>query len=86
MYYVYVIQALSNPAIFYTGCTHDLRQRFASHNAGKNKSTRMYQWKLVYYEAYLTLSAARKREYRLKHNGKAKFQLLKRIKESLKMI
>ena len=83
MHYMYVIQAIDGDEMFYVGCTSDLKARFRSHNAGQNKATRHHQWRLVYYEAYMTLSGARKREYRLKHNGKAKYQLLKRIKELL---
>jgi len=83
MFYVYVLQNVINSNDFYLGCTHDLRQRFKSHNDGRNKSTCNKQWKLVYYEAYLTLSAARKREYHLKQDGRAKRFLMLRIRESL---
>ena len=84
MYYVYILQSTSDSERFYLGCTSDLKQRLRSHNQGENPATRGSQWKLVYYEAYTTLSAARKREYRLKHNGKAKASLLRRIKEGLR--
>lgn len=83
MHYVYVLQAIEKPDEFYVGCTSDLRARLKSHNAGDNRSTQRFQWALVYYEAYVSLSAARTREYRLKQNGKAKYQLLKRIREHL---
>ena len=84
MYYVYVLQSTDDPERFYLGCTGDLKQRVRSHNQGENRATRGSQWKLVYYEAYTTLAAARRREYRLKHNGKAKASLMRRIKESLR--
>ncbi len=83
MHYVYVLQSTTAGESFYLGCTSDLKQRLRSHNRGENPSTRRRQWKLVYYEAYTTLAAARKREYRLKHNGKAKAALLRRIRESI---
>ncbi len=83
MHYVYVLQAIEEPERFYIGCSSDLKTRVASHNAGENQSTRGFKWRVVYYEAYLSLGAARSREYRLKHNGKAKYQLLKRIQEYL---
>ena len=83
MHYVYVLQALEEESVFYVGCTSDLKNRLASHNRGKNRSTKGHQWKLVYYEAYMSLGAARMREYRLKHDGRAKYGLLKRIRESL---
>ena len=83
MYYVYVLQDLNDEEKFYIGCTKDLRERLRSHNAGENRSTKGREWRVVYYEAYMSLSGARTREYRLKQNGKSKYQLLKRIKESL---
>ena len=83
MHYVYVLQSTADKEKFYLGCTSDLRQRLHSHNQGKNRSTRGRQWRLIYYEAYTTLAAARKREYRLKQNGKAKASLLRRLRENL---
>ncbi len=84
MHYVYLLQNLADKNDYYLGCTSDLKTRFVSHNEGKNKSTKNRQWKLVYYEAYLTFSAARRREYHLKQDGRAKRFLLERVKESLK--
>ncbi len=83
MHYVYVLQAIDDKNEFYVGCTSDLKERVKSHNSGHNRSTKSHQWKVVYYEAWMTLSAARTREYRLKHCGKTKYQLIKRIKDSL---
>ena len=83
MHYVYLLRSTTAREKFYLGCTSDLKQRVRSHNQGKNRSTRGSQWELIYYEAYTTLAAARKREYRLKHNGKAKASLLRRLKEDL---
>lgn len=56
---------------FYLGSTIDLKQRLQSHNRGENKATKGHQWELVYYEAYLTLAAARQREHKLKQYGLA---------------
>jgi len=84
MHYVYLLQNLADKDDYYLGCTSDLKNRLVSHNSGKNKSSKNRQWKVVYYEAYLTLSAARKREYHLKQDGRAKRFLLERVKESLK--
>jgi putative endonuclease len=83
MHYVYVLQSTKARERFYLGCTSNLKQRVRSHNQGENKATRGRRWKLVYYEAYTTLAAARKREYRLKHNGKARAALMQRIQEGL---
>jgi putative endonuclease len=83
MHYVYVLQNVTDDSDFYLGCTSDLRKRFASHNKGESLATKQHHWKVVYYEAYVTLSAARKREYHLKHDGRAKRFLMERIRDSL---
>ena len=83
MYYFYVLQSLDAKEAFYYGCTSDLRERLKSHNAGQNKSTKGNQWRVVYYEAFLTLSGARDREYRIKHHGSARRHLMNRIRATL---
>ncbi len=83
MYYVYVLQSLKKSESFYTGYTSDLKIRFKQHNDGKNTSTAWSQWRLVYYEAYASEDAARDRERILKHNGRVKQFLMKRIKKHL---
>ena len=60
MYYVYVIQ--NETGEFYTGFSANLAKRLANHNAGGTQSTQGHQWKLVYYEAYVSELYARKRE------------------------
>ena len=85
MFYVYVLQSESNNNRFYLGSSKDLRQRLESHNLGENKATTGSQWQLVYYEAYVSLSAARQREHKLKHDGRARRFLMQRINESLKV-
>ena len=84
VFYVYVLRSYLNEERFYLGSTGDLRKRLESHNAGENRATQGSQWQLVYYEAYLTEQAARQREQNLKHHGKAKQSLMKRIKDTLK--
>ena len=83
MFYVYVLQSESDDNKFYLGSTKDLRQRLESHNLGKNKATKRSQWQRVYYEAYVSVSATRQREHKLKHDGRAKRFLMQRIKDSL---
>ena len=83
MFYVYVLQSELDRERFYLGSTVDLKKRLQSHNAGENKATKGQQWKLVYYEAYISLDAARKREHKLKYHGKTKQALMHRIKASL---
>ncbi len=83
MFYVYLIQNVDNPDDFYLGCSHDLKARLKEHNEGRCKSTKYKRWRVIYYEAFLTLSCARTREYRLKHDGRARRQLMERINGSL---
>ncbi len=85
MFYVYVLQSESDDSRFYPGSSKDLRQRLELHNLGENKATKGSQWQLVYYEAYVSLSAARQREHKLKYDGRAKRFLMQRIKESLSL-
>ena len=81
MFYVYVIQAIGQDGRFYIGRTGDLRRRLAEHNAGKSNHTKGSRWRLVYYEAYASAPLAAKRERRLKHDGRARRQLMERIRE-----
>lgn len=54
------------------------------HNEGEVQSTKSYiPLKLVYYEAFLTEDAARKRESSVKKSGSVSTPLMKRIKESI---
>ena len=83
MYYVYVIQDLSDPDNFYLGSTSDLKRRLSEHNLCLGHHTSGRKWRVIYYEAYMSLQAARKRERSLK-KGKARLLLMQRIKDSLK--
>ena len=83
MFYVYCINATDEKGRFYIGSTNDLRRRLKEHNTDANRSTKNHQWRLVYYEAYITENAARQREQKLKQHGNTKQALMKRIKSSL---
>lgn len=81
MYYVYVLRSRQKD-IFYIGCTEDLKKRILQHNNGESRATKSAAlWELIYYEAYTSLSLARRRELRLKHHGKGLAELKKRIIE-----
>lgn len=66
MYWTYILQSEINGS-YYVGCTHNIEERLLQHNKGFSKYTSKYKpWKVVYTEAYSTLSAATKREYQIK--------------------
>ena len=79
MYYVYVL--LSSDESLYIGYTNDLKRRYNQHLQGKSQATKHKQYKLVYYEAYLSEEDARRRERKLK-DGRAKYHLLNRLSKS----
>lgn len=83
MYSVYIIQHTSTKDI-YIGRTNDLKRRLDQHNASHTKSTHRIsgEWILIYAEAYRSKDDAVKRELRFKQHGRAKQELLKRIKSS----
>lgn len=83
MTYVYVIHsATAND--FYYGRTNDLKRRVREHNdGGKKYTSKVDDWKLVYYEAYAAESDAKDREEKLKGYGAAYGHLKNRIEDSI---
>jgi putative endonuclease len=67
-YYVYVLRSKIKDYI-YIGYSEDLKNRYTTHNEGKNKSTKAYRpFDLIHYEAYNCKSDAKRRELYLKTN------------------
>jgi len=59
MYFVYLIQSLTDPEQIYTGYTEDLKKRLSEHNAGITFHTSKYiPWKLVTNVAFSNKSKA----------------------------
>ena len=85
MYYVYLLQSLESSDKTYIGYTSDLKRRIKEHNTPHKGFTGREKWRLVYYEAYLNKEDAKRRENRLKDDGRARYQLLRRTVESLKV-
>jgi len=83
MHHVYLLRSQKDK-IYYIGYADDLDWRLKEHNKGKVSHTSKHKpWDLVYYEGYLSLQDAQKREKALKRFGKA-YKILKlRIKDSL---
>ena len=79
-YYVYV---LHNPQknFIYIGYSENLKKRYQEHNLGKVKSTKAYKpLKLIFYEAYIARSDAKRREMYLKSN-KGRTTLMTMLKD-----
>jgi len=67
MFYTYCLQSKKEPRELYFGYTNDLKRRLVEHNKGLNISSARYApWELIYYEACLFESDARRREAYLK--------------------
>ena len=82
MYYVYVLKS-EKSGQWYTGSTGNLRKRLSQHNNGESNWTkRGIPWIIIYYEASLDESDARKREKYLK-SGFGKNYLKNRLKSFL---
>ena len=83
MFYFYVLKSEKDGFIYF-GYTNNLKRRLIEHNSGETQSTKGYQpLYLVYYEAYLSEEEAKHREYSIKLNGRAKVQLMNRIRKSV---
>ena len=73
VHYVYVLRSLKDGK-FYTGYTTDLRDRVATYNSGKARSTRNRRpLQLIYYKAYLVAQDAKAREQFLKSGSGKRF-------------
>jgi len=77
MYFVYVLKNVRTKELYY-GYTDNLERRIYQHNL-------KHVDELIYYEAYLSESDARRRERRLKNYGQSITYLKSRIKDSLKI-
>lgn len=85
MYYVYVLLSQKDQEL-YIGSAPDLKNRFAKHVNGFVPSTKNRRpLKLVYYEAYINASDARKREVYLK-GGKGHKELKIQLEQTFKKI
>jgi putative endonuclease len=83
MYYVYLLKSQKNGSL-YVGYAKDIKRRLKEHNTGLVGYTRKYlPWMLIYYESFISLEDAKKREKSLKYFGKAYSQLKNRIAASL---
>ena len=75
MYYVYMLKNVESGELYY-GYTNNLDRRLKEHNKDND-------WKLIYFEGYLSELDARQREKRLKQYGQARAHLKNRLKNSV---
>ncbi len=83
MYYVYLL--INNQAKIYTGYTKDLKRRMTEHNQGDGYTKRGSNWRLCYYEAFISKKDAVQREKALKQSPQARRWLKERIKDSMEL-
>lgn len=82
MYYAYILFSLKDNQL-YIGFTNDLKIRFKKHTAGFVRATKhRLPLKLIYYEAYLRESDAKRREKFLK-GGMGRTELKIQLKDVL---
>ena len=81
-YFVYLIASKSKKkTITYVGYTKNLKKRLKLHNEGMGaKFTRGRNWKIMYYEKYVTKKEAISREYYIKKNRKIRDQIKDKFK------
>jgi putative endonuclease len=70
MYYVYILESLSN-GDYYKGSTENYLKRLEEHNKGESQYTRgLCPWRLIFVQAFETKAEALKREKQLKKCNK----------------
>lgn len=87
MFYTYVLQCIdtkNNRKKFYIGYTNDLKKRLLAHRTKSIKTTKSFdKIELIYYEACINKTDARRRELQLK-TGFGRGYLKRRIENYLK--
>ena len=77
-HFVYLLLSLKKTKIkSYVGYTKNLKERLKLHNAGKGaKSTRGYEWKIIYFRKYNSKKEAMTEEFFLKKNRKRRKKII----------
>ena len=83
-HYVYMLKSISHTKVkTYVGYSINYKYRLFKHNEGSGaKSTKGYQWELIYKRLFLSKTKALKFEYQLKKNRKKRLSILKDYNES----
>ena len=83
MYYVYFL--INDEKKTYTGYTKDLKRRMMEHSQGDGYTKRGSNWRLCYYEAFISQKDAVRREKALKQSSQARRWLKERIEDSIEL-
>jgi len=84
MYFLYILKSLKDSG-YYIGITDKIEKRLKEHNSGKTKSIKSrIPFILIYTEAYLNKTEARKKEIILKTNYQQRKKLLNSLGFNLK--
>ena len=78
-YFVYMLKTInSSYAKTYVGYTNNLQKRLNNHNKNKGaKSTKGYQWEIIFKKKFLKKSDAMSFEYKLKNDRKKRSSIIK---------
>ena len=78
-YYVYLIKTINSKiSKSYVGYTNNISKRLKKHNTNKGaKSTKGFQWKLIYKKKFISKSKAMSYEYKLKKDRKTRNEIIK---------
>ena len=79
-FYVYMLKSIDRfKNKTYVGYTTNIQNRLAKHNNNKGaKSTRGFNWKVIYKRRFVTKSKALSYEFKLKKDRKKRSELLKK--------
>ena len=83
VYHVYLIKTISGYYDkSYVGYTNNLNLRLKKHNSNKgSKSTKGYQWELIYKKRFYSKRKALSYEYELKNDRKKRLKILNEFKK-----
>ncbi|MBI4117322.1 MAG: GIY-YIG nuclease family protein [Parcubacteria group bacterium] len=85
MYYTYILFSEKDRKL-YIGSTHDLKSRIKRHSNGFVSSTKNRRpLRLIYYESYISLGDAKRRELFLK-GGKGHYELRIQLQETFRKV
>lgn len=74
MFYVYILQSISEPGHFYTGSTNDLKRRLSEHNTRHSIHTNKFTpWEIKNYFAFKDEQKAKEFEVYLKSQSGREF-------------